>query len=759
MSETKRIIKIVVDTQNARDIEATSKKLDQLNRSTKSLAGGMSYLTSAFSGWLGFLGVSQLTRMSDEMQNIGNRLKIITGSTEGASAAFAQLAQVADRTNQGIAQTGEIYTRLAVSLKGAKATTQEVMTLTESLINTFRVAGATTTETTNTIIQLGQAFASGELRGQELRSVMEQNATLATLLRERLGADIYKQAQKGLIKVSTVLEILAQNQTKVNEEAKKLAPTFEQVLTKAVNQLQITLKELNDKYELSSKFATLMSFATKNLGDTLAVMAAVALGVAVTALPALVASLQSLWATIMAFALANPVVASIAAVTTLATIAYVHWDRLDLKIRSMRATMLDWVADFREMQVSFRQWTGATRTPEGAKSLEESKRQALDARRTAMQLRSGISSDLLKKVSEQEANDPIKQMQALIAKLKAMENQSSKVEKLKDILGDLNKEFLSGKISLGTYNQKLNEFEMEKLTRGFKEGKQDIFAFSEGLKKLAIEDLNVELAKGSINSQEYKKRLEGINFTLLNQQVAQGKITLEEYNKEVAKLESKFSESSPIRMGVDNYMNSIGTLAENIAGGVTKTLSAMEDGIVQFVKTGKFNFKDFADTVIEEIIRIQVRMAIAGIISSVVGAFTTSSSSSSASGVGGGYNSGATLGNSYNFANGGIMSSQGMIPIQKYANGGIAKSPQMSIFGEGRMNEAYVPLPDGKRIPVAMEGGSGGTNVVVNVNVATGEESVQASSQKAKALGTLVSNIVSSELIKQKRPGGLLNNG
>lgn len=70
------------------------------------------------------------------------------------------------------------------------------------------------------------------------------------------------------------------------------------------------------------------------------------------------------------------------------------------------------------------------------------------------------------------------------------------------------------------------------------------------------------------------------------------------------------------------------------------------------------------------------------------------------------------------FAKGGIMSSKGPIPLNTYAGGGIANRPQMAIFGEGRQNEAYVPLPDGKSIPVSMNGGSGdsgggGMNVVI----------------------------------------------
>jgi tape measure domain-containing protein len=55
------------------------------------------------------------------------------------------------------------------------------------------------------------------------------------------------------------------------------------------------------------------------------------------------------------------------------------------------------------------------------------------------------------------------------------------------------------------------------------------------------------------------------------------------------------------------------------------------------------------------------------------------------------------------FANGGVMSSRGPMPLRTYSRGGVANSPQVAVFGEGMMNEAYVPLPDGRRIPVAMQ--------------------------------------------------------
>lgn len=122
------------------------------------------------------------------------------------------------------------------------------------------------------------------------------------------------------------------------------------------------------------------------------------------------------------------------------------------------------------------------------------------------------------------------------------------------------------------------------------------------------------------------------------------------------------------------------------------------------------------------------------------------------------------------FANGGVMSSSGSLPLKKYANGGIANKPQLAVFGEGSMNEAYVPLPDGRSIPVTMrsEGGAGGaqqggadqTMVMINieVNEADGSSSKTESGDTKvwSDVAEKVKAVVQQEIAKQSRPGGIL---
>lgn len=80
------------------------------------------------------------------------------------------------------------------------------------------------------------------------------------------------------------------------------------------------------------------------------------------------------------------------------------------------------------------------------------------------------------------------------------------------------------------------------------------------------------------------------------------------------------------------------------------------------------------------------------------------------------------------FAQGGVMTSKGRAPLRTYARGGVARSPQLAVFGEGSQPEAFVPLPDGKRIPVAMQGGGG---VTINVHTPNAESFRQSRSKLA----------------------------
>jgi len=87
-----------------------------------------------------------------------------------------------------------------------------------------------------------------------------------------------------------------------------------------------------------------------------------------------------------------------------------------------------------------------------------------------------------------------------------------------------------------------------------------------------------------------------------------------------------------------------------------------------------------------------------------------------------------------------------------FANGGVTKPNKSYIVGE-RGPELFTPGVTGRVTP-NHEMGGGSTTVVVNVD-ASGSN-VEGDEEEGRALGVALSAAIETELIKQKRPGGLL---
>lgn len=112
----------------------------------------------------------------------------------------------------------------------------------------------------------------------------------------------------------------------------------------------------------------------------------------------------------------------------------------------------------------------------------------------------------------------------------------------------------------------------------------------------------------------------------------------------------------------------------------------------------------------------------------------------------------------------GAAFSNGIVP---YATGGIVSSPTLFRFAEGGamrtglMGEAgpegILPLRRGSNGDLGVQAfGTGGGAINVTVNVDASGSKVEGETQQAAQLGRVISAAVQSELVKQKRPGGLL---
>lgn len=99
-------------------------------------------------------------------------------------------------------------------------------------------------------------------------------------------------------------------------------------------------------------------------------------------------------------------------------------------------------------------------------------------------------------------------------------------------------------------------------------------------------------------------------------------------------------------------------------------------------------------------------------------------------------------------AKGMVFGARGEVPLRRFGKGGVGKAgqPQMAIFSEGSQNEAFVPLPDGRRIPVdlrippARNVSRGPMSLVVRNEIylqgANGDDTIRRISRQAAAEGS-----------------------
>ncbi|MBH8352201.1 tape measure protein [Klebsiella pneumoniae] len=228
-------------------------------------------------------------------------------------------------------------------------------------------------------------------------------------------------------------------------------------------------------------------------------------------------------------------------------------------------------------------------------------------------------------------------------------------------------------------------------------------------------------------------------------------------------------------------INSMGQASQNAASGLSQAVNGVWDW-TKSLFTGTDATKDQTKAVNSSILSMGNLSTAAGALAATFAMVGASSSSSSSRWLNFGLSLASTAVSAWagsstpsgskpnvkKHANGGIFGREGVVPLRAYQKGGIATSPQLAMFGEGSMNEAYVPLPDGRTIPVTLSAESAGKStgnavspVSIQINVTkdgrTSESSSGSESNLWNGAARQIKSIVLETIAEEKRSGGSLN--
>lgn len=162
---------------------------------------------------------------------------------------------------------------------------------------------------------------------------------------------------------------------------------------------------------------------------------------------------------------------------------------------------------------------------------------------------------------------------------------------------------------------------------------------------------------------------------------------------------------------------------------VSDIKSGLVSGLADLIKgTG-----DWAD-LLENISDVFLKKALNTLIDMV---FQTGLLKSAMSGISGWFGMGTTAISTS--AEGGVLSG-GFTPIKQFAEGDIVTRPTLGIVGEGKYDEAVVPLSRGRSIPVEMKGGGEqqSVNITIPITAMDSQDVFRALSKNKNAIASLI---------------------
>jgi len=198
----------------------------------------------------GLGGLAQLAATADSYQLLTARLQLLSGETENFAALQEKVFQVAQDTFSSYDQIVQIYGNLAASTKEVGLESEDLLTITQALSEAYIISGSTQQEAKASTIQLVQALASGQLRGQEFNSVAEQGRRILFALKDATGlsaGELRQFANEGKLTTDFFVNNFLPQAEKINEEFQQLPLTVARSLTQLQNAFLQTVGRINQE--------------------------------------------------------------------------------------------------------------------------------------------------------------------------------------------------------------------------------------------------------------------------------------------------------------------------------------------------------------------------------------------------------------------------------------------------------------------------------------------------------------------------------
>lgn len=261
------------------DIDDLKHKADGLKTAFGTLKGVM---FTAFA----VAGVGGIIATADDMQTLTSQIKIATTSTKDYAHAMSEIERIAMGNMVSLDSVGQLYASNERSLKQLGKSQDEVIKFTENITTAMRVSGGSAESQAAALTQLGQAMASGVLRGDEFNSVAEQAPILMDLIAKEMGVTsnaVRELAKDGKITADVVYNAVAKATDSLSAMSAKMPTTVSQALQVIKNEYNYLIDDImNQNSMMSQNIANAVLWAAEHfrtLVSAAAMVGAVWLGI------------------------------------------------------------------------------------------------------------------------------------------------------------------------------------------------------------------------------------------------------------------------------------------------------------------------------------------------------------------------------------------------------------------------------------------------------------------------------------------------
>lgn len=724
---------LTASDQTAAAFNAILNRLESVDQTAKKTSASFSSLGSginaAFAGISAGAVVRQMVLMADSFTNLTARLGLVVAGTQNLNAVQEDLFNISQQTRNPLEATTDLYTRLARSTQHLGTSQGALLSVTNSISKALTISGGSVQSTSAAMVQLAQGLQSGQLRGQELNSVLEQTPRVAQAIADGLGMTIgqlRKYAEEGKLTADAVIGALLSQREVLDREFARLPATVGQAFINVANSTQMFVGKVDQATGASNSLAkTIQEVANKIYGMTDAVKgfepALVSVVAGITAFATSTAVIAGLGAIGAAFtAISAPVLLIAGAIGLVAAgIAAIASGRTAEQISG--ALALNQGLDFRAEEARLMRQRNVVPiiSEEDKKRAEKLTKFLEDLKDKTNDLLYGKDFNVLKQARELGGEAAVasakKELEVVEAMRIARERSNARIKEYADInefiakqtLKDAEerraqdeKELQSGEKALN-YLEKYRE-DMDIILDQIALKNDGIFRSAE---EQLIENSRLQLTKKY--NEEIVKIKNVRNLTEQGQlnAIAAANIKYQEQIAlvdEIAKkrMADRNDLTSGIRMGVANYFEEVNNLSQLTEDATIRAMRGMEDALTSFVANGKLSFRDLANSIIQDLIRIQIRQSITMPLAGMINNFLNPGSPM-----------GIVPGDSPLSANSATI-------MGRRAMGGPVTGGQSYLVGENGP-EIFTPGASGGITPNNQIGG-GGVTIVQNINVTTG---------------------------------------